>query len=167
MPEPAPHKCIAQALRHHAHIMTTHIQIVRKWQTDNSTISELITNGGLIRGFVLERPGPDTTESGLRLRIPEGTYQLKWHNSSLPKVRGHNPVPLLFNNVVPASRYILIHNGNFPHNTDGCLLVGKTRGTDLVNNSVEMLNELKKFLNECSIETIQLTISSDYTKPKP
>jgi hypothetical protein len=164
MPVSATPQSITQTLRHRAQTMTTHIQIVRKWQTDNSTISELITNGGLIRGYVLERPGPDTTESGLRLRIPEGTYKLKWHNSSLPNVSPHNPVPLLFNNDVPASRYILIHNGNFPHNTDGCLLVGKTRGTDLVNSSVAMLNELKTFLNESSIETIQLTISSDYTK---
>lgn len=143
--------------------MNTHnIQIVRKWQTANSTIGELTANGGLLQGYVLERPGPDTTASGQRLRIPEGTYKLKWHNSSLAGVSPYNPVPLLYNDLVPDSRYILIHNGNFPHNTDGCLLVGKSRGTDLVNDSVALLKELKQYLQDSSIENIQLHISSDY-----
>lgn len=118
------------------------IEIVRKWQNNTATIAELSANGDALKGYVLERPGPDTTQSGLRLRILEGTYRLKWHNSNIPSVKPYNPVPLLYNNTVSEGRYILIHNGNYPHNTDGCLLVGESKGTNAVNSSVSMLRKV-------------------------
>ncbi|NMG71312.1 DUF5675 family protein [Parazoarcus communis] len=138
------------------------IEIVRKWETANATVSVLTANNGSIKGYVLERPGPDTTQAGLRLRIPEGIYRLKWHNSNIDAVKQHNPVPLLYNNQVSEGRYILIHNGNYPHNTDGCLLVGETRGTDFVGSSVSMLQTLKAFLQSNGIENVNLSISSSY-----
>ncbi|WP_341645975.1 DUF5675 family protein [Thauera sp. SDU_THAU2] len=138
------------------------IQIIRKWQSDASTISELSSNNGILKGYVLERPGPDTTRSGLRLRIPEGTYRLKWHNSNIPSVKPYNPVPLLYNSTVSEGRYILIHNGNYPSNTDGCLLVGETKGSNVVNSSVSMLRKLKAHLNDTGIDNVFLEISSDY-----
>lgn len=140
------------------------IEIVRKWETASATVSTLSVDNGTLRGYVLERPGPDTTQSGLRLRIPEGSYRLQWHNSNIDSVKRYNPVPLLYNNVVPQGRYILIHNGNYPRDTDGCLLVGQTRGTDFVGESVAMLRKLTEFLQRGGIETIQLSINSDYPR---
>ncbi|MBR0564798.1 hypothetical protein J5J83_01545 [Azoarcus sp. L1K30] len=141
----------------------TLIRIVRKWQTAQSTISEYSVDGGDLKGFILERPGPDSSTPNLRLRIPEGTYQMRWHDSSLSGVAPYNPVPHLFNAVVPQSRYILMHNGNYPENTDGCLLVGKTRGTDFVSNSVAALNALKDFLNGVDIDQVNVIVSSMYS----
>jgi len=62
--------------------MSAHtITVTRKWETEHSTIGEFHINdaapGEVMHGYILERPGPDTTSSGLRLRIPEGTYNLK------------------------------------------------------------------------------------------
>ncbi|WP_350354100.1 DUF5675 family protein [Phytobacter sp. MRY16-398] len=98
----------------------------------------------------------------LRKRIPEGSYRLQWHNSNIPTVQSHNPVPLLYNSSVPVSRYILIHNGNYPDNTDGCLLIGATKGDNFVGNSVTKLNELKNFLTQEGIENFTVTITSCY-----
>ncbi|MDR2261533.1 MAG: DUF5675 family protein [Azoarcus sp.] len=136
------------------------IHVVRKWETAQSTISEL--SFGNVKGYVLERPGPDTTASGLRFRIPVGAYKIHWHNSGLQGVAPFNPVPELFNDAVPKSRHILIHNGNYPKNTDGCLLVGSTKGTDMVGDSRTMLRKLKAFIQEKGIENVNVIISAGY-----
>lgn len=147
--------------------MPSIITITRKWQSENSTISEVFIPGAkeneLRHGFFLERPGPDTSDSGLRLRIPEGSYQLKWQTrTTLPGVRPYLPVPWLFNNTVPQSRWIYIHNGNYPHQTDGCLLVGETRAEDFVGRSVNALRALKRYLDRVGINSVRLNITSDY-----
>lgn len=36
------------------------IIITRLWQTDNSTVSKYEITGSSIKGYFLERPGPDT-----------------------------------------------------------------------------------------------------------
>lgn len=149
--------------------MSSTIRVVRKWQTDRSTISEFRIadtkpgNGEKAQGFFLERPGPDTAESGLRRRIPEGTYKLKWQNrTTLTGVRPHLPVPWLYSKDLPDSRYIYIHNGNYPSDTDGCLLIGSSRMEDMVGNSVTSLKKLKKYLNRVGIENVTVKITSDY-----
>ncbi len=42
------------------------ISITRRWQTDSSTISTYDISNSSIKGYILERPGPDTTTSGLK-----------------------------------------------------------------------------------------------------
>jgi len=90
--------------------------IYRDTQTQNSTTG--IFTFGNVEGFTLERPGPDTTTSGVGLRIPSGEYNVSIHNGSKYK-----NVLKLYNNQVAKSRAILIHNGNYPSHTDGCILV--------------------------------------------
>ncbi|MEE2001995.1 DUF5675 family protein [Alkalimonas sp. MEB108] len=145
------------------------IKVIRQWATDNSTISRLIIadarpgSGEIAQGYILERPGPDTTQSGLRLRIPEGRYQLQWQTrTNLPGVRPHLPVPWLSNGQVPSSRYIYIHNGNYPRNTDGCLLIGRSRDIDMVGSSVDALNRLKTYLQRVGIDKVIVEITSAY-----
>jgi len=147
--------------------MPSIIKVVRKWETQNSTISEFLIPDGhpseINRGYILERPGPDTTESGLRKRIPEGTYNLKWQTrTNLAGVRPHLPVPWIYNQDVSDSRHIYIHNGNYPRNTDGCLLIGRSRSEDMVGISVQALTRLKKYFKRVGIENVRLRISSDY-----
>ncbi|WP_353613677.1 DUF5675 family protein [Mangrovibacter phragmitis] len=142
------------------------IFVKRIWQTDNSTISTYEISGSKIKGYILERPGPDTKTSGLEKRIPEGVYNLKWHNSNIPSVKKYNPVPLLHNADVPVSRYILIHNGNYPRDTEGCLLVGGSKGVDFVGASVVKLTEIKEFIAKEGIDNFVLSISSCYSTCK-
>lgn len=138
------------------------IFVKRKWQTAASTISTFEVSGTDFKGYFLERPGPDTSVANTAKRIPDGTYKLKWHNSSRPSIGRHNPLPLLYNSMLSPSRYILIHNGNKPEDSIGCLLIGASKSKDRVWNSVSMLEQLKGILNSDGIENFTLIITSCY-----
>jgi len=143
------------------------INVRRKWENRNCTISEFhipgIGQNEIAHGYFLERPGPDTTASGLRKRIPVGDYHIKWQTATnLKGVRPHLPVPWLYNSAVPDTRYIYIHNGNYPHNTDGCLLIGTNRGPDMVGASVGALRRFKRYLDRVGIENVKLRITADF-----
>lgn len=88
------------------------------------------------------KKGPSTAQRNQDRRIPAGVYTLKWHNSP----RFGRMLPLLYNNLVPASRYILIHSGNHSGHTEGCLLVGTSKSENFVGGSRPKLNELLQFL---------------------
>ena len=130
------------------------ITITRNVEDTKCTIGKLLINDAQIRGYTLERPGPSTTTSGLRKRIPAGTYQLQWHNSARFKMA----VPNLFNKDVPAERLILIHPGNYPDDTDGCILAGTTYGPDFIGESVPKIKEIYKWIHEVGIENVTVQI---------
>lgn len=93
----------------------------------------------LLNGYTLEPSGPDTIVPNQDKRIPQGEYALAWHNSPAFRQR----LPLLYNEVVSKERYILIHAGNFPKDTFGCVLVGlKNDGA----NVLESKKALKRLL---------------------
>lgn len=139
-----------------------YIYVVRKKQTTESTLSEFKTSDGSLKGYFLERPGPDTIAENLRLRIPEGTYDLQWHTTSRKSIKDHNPLPILTNQKVPYKRGILIHQGNHASDSDGCLLAGTSKGENIVNASIPMLNKIKQYLKLKGIQNVKLVISSSY-----
>ncbi|MEO8588693.1 MAG: DUF5675 family protein [Flavobacteriales bacterium] len=124
--------------------------INRTTETANSTISTYSIRGGNphehpearnITGFILEPAGPSTARANQDRRIPEGSYNIREHDGA-----HQQNVPLLFNAQVPETRAILIHIGNFPADTEGCLLPGTGQGTDQVTNSGVAFNELNDFM---------------------
>ena len=145
------------------------ILITRKWETEKSTISEffipdaLPNVGEIHHGFFLELEGPDTAERNQRKRIVEGIFNLRWATSTgNSRLRRDLPLPHLYNSDVHQNRGIYIHVGNYPENSDGCLLIGSSRSTNFVGNSRNSLNALKIFLNRVGIENVQINISSNY-----
>jgi hypothetical protein len=68
--------------------------------------------------------------------IPYGTYEviINWSN------RFQRPMPLLLN--VPGFEGIRIHAGNTAADTEGCILVGQSRGVDYVKDSRKAFAEL-------------------------
>lgn len=144
--------------------MSYTIFIKRLWQSDKSTTSQFTISGTNISGYFLERPGPDTTAANVRKRIPDGSYSLKWHASA--KLRKFSPLPNLFNADVPSSRAVLIHPGNVPADTDGCLLPGKTKGDDRIGQSVGLYDDIKKLMVEQGIENFRVSITSCYVDCK-
>lgn len=113
------------------------IKIIRFKENNVGTWGELTWDG--FKCYTFEPEGPDCIESGKDRRIPEGIYNIRWHNSP----RYGKKMPNLFNDRVPASRCILIHNGNFPDDTCGCILPGKTLSDKGVLNSKPVFNELR------------------------
>lgn len=109
------------------------LEVKRRWFTGKSTIGELWVNGERF-SFTLE---PETREDEVKPRaIPEGVYgvEIGWsprHQRMIPIVEG-----------VPGFVGIEIHVGNFPRDTEGCLLVGGSKGEDEVGESAAAFSEL-------------------------
>ena len=111
------------------------------------TLGRFVLHDGervVLIGYTCEPAGPDTTESGMDRRIPQGRYQIAWHDS--PKFRAR--LPLLWNQQVPKSRCILIHSGNTGRNTEGCVLLGTSLGARGVKDSRAALSALLAAVKE-------------------
>ena len=111
------------------------ISLVRKWFSDETTIGVL--DYGEFRCFTLEdkvRP-PGVKVPGMTA-IPAGRYRVEitWSN------RFRRPMPLLFS--VPNFEGIRIHSGNKAEDTEGCILVGKTRAQDWISDSRKAFDAL-------------------------
>lgn len=129
------------------------IEINRFKEIYDGTIGELnlIEEGAgsvVFRCYTLEPAGEDTTEQGKDRRIPEGCYNVAWHNSPSQK----RTCVLLFNERVPKSRYILIHPGNYPKDTSGCILVGDSYNNAGVLNSVKTYNTFFRLVQKYGIK---------------
>jgi len=123
------------------------LEITRFKEIDDMTLGRFILRDGekvVLKGYTCEPAGPDTTQSGMDRRIPQGRYQIAWHDS--PKFRAR--LPLLWNQQVPKSRCILIHSGNTGRNTEGCVLLGNSLGAHGVKNSRAALSALLAAVKE-------------------
>ncbi len=74
----------------------------------------------LLSGYTLEPAGDDCITPGRDLRIPQGKYEVSWDYSP----RFGRVLATLFNDKVSKTRRILIHAGNYPKDTLGCILLG-------------------------------------------
>ena len=132
------------------------IKISRFKDIYDGTIGKLtIMDDGkrLFECFTLEPAGGDTTQRGKDRRIPAGRYLMQWYASPSQK----RMCPLLWNESVPKDRYILIHPGNFPKDTAGCILVGDGYSSAGVSNSVQTYNSFFKICTGKHIEFVEIS----------
>lgn len=128
--------------------------VMRRYkESEECTLGEFYLIEGdsnvMLRGYTIERPGPDSKESGKKLRIPFGTYQTIIHHSEHLKM----DVPLLFNEDVSKDRYILIHVGNKASDLEGCIALGDScNGKDMIFNSRETINKFLKCIKDKELE---------------
>lgn len=122
---------------------------------DDGTLGEFLlldsSENVLLNGYTLEPSGPDTTTHNQDKRIPQGEYSLSWHNSPTFSQK----LPLLHNEAVPKERCILIHAGNYPKDTLGCVLVGlKNDGANVLmsKKALKRLLPLLKGVKKVIIE---------------
>lgn len=122
------------------------LYINRTQNIHDGTIGEFDLKDGnlsLIRGATLEPRGEDCEIPNQDRRIPQGEYRAIFYRSPSFKRR----LPLLYNSKVSKDRFILIHNGNFPADTQGCILVGSRSDHNGVYNSVATLAKLLELIN--------------------
>ena len=122
-------------------------------ESNESTISAFVIPGKDITGFFLEPAGPSTVIANQDRRIPEGSYQLEPFSGATKK-----DVFRLFNEQVSKDRYILIHKGNKPFETLGCLMPGCTYARDEVKSSRDKFEEIGGYLNSKGTENVRLNI---------
>lgn len=106
------------------------VVVRRKWFTASSTISEVWINGELF-GYGLEPVRLADTSSVKPRAIPCGSYALVMAFS--PRFKRTMPHVTQ----VPGFDGVLVHWGNYPKDTEACLLIGKDRGPqpDFIGNS--------------------------------
>ncbi|PAF52016.1 DUF5675 family protein [Helicobacter sp. 13S00477-4] len=113
--------------------------LTRFKEAKDSTLSKLklIDNDKILFECYGLEPLNEGIERDKGYRIPEGKYGLIWHHSQRFKLK----LPLLHNIDVPIDRDILIHAGNYPKDTIGCILVGDSYKQN--NESFSVLNSKK------------------------
>jgi hypothetical protein len=100
------------------------LELQRMSITNVSMGGELSING-TFQCYTLERPPSDP----IFRAIPPGTYSVERYFSS----HFNRIMPHIVN--VPGRTGIEIHYGNYPSDTEGCVLVGETRAMDFVGES--------------------------------
>lgn len=113
------------------------LELKRRVLTSKSTIGDLYVNGAR-ECFTLEDPvrAPGVKVPG-QTAIPAGTYEVVYTKSP----RYGRPMLRLLE--VPMFSGILIHAGNTPIDTLGCVLVGRTEGVDTIYESRAALAALE------------------------
>lgn len=128
--------------------MKANLLLKRLHRTNNSTIGELFLNGKF-ECYTLEdveRPVKIQNQTA----IPKGKYKVIINQS----VRFKQLMPLLLN--VPNFTGVRIHSGNHKDNTEGCILVGRTRSVDFIGNSRAAYRQLFAKLQKAT--EIEITI---------
>mgnify|MGYP003657963720 FL=1 len=116
--------------------------LIRDTFTEESTVGELFINGERICD-TLENPYLDNQRT--ISCIPEGEYPVRLRLARESASRDY--LHLLIQDV-PNRDFILVHRGNFPSQTQGCLLVGLGTQQNVVNNSRLAMDLLiKEILN--------------------
>jgi|SRR5690242_13757550 len=130
--------------------------LIRDTFSQNSTIGELSIDGTFFC-YVLEDVARPVKIHG-QTCIPAGKYLV----TITPSARFKRDMPLL--NDVPAFSGIRIHQGNNASNTDGCLLVGRTKAKDFVGESRAAFAELFPLLQAAIDrgETIEIEIRGGF-----
>ena len=128
--------------------------LIRNTFSKKSTIGELFLNGERICD-TLENPWVDNQRN--ISCIPEGVYPVRLR---LPRESATRDYLHLLVQEVPNRDFILVHRGNFPSQTQGCLLVGLGTEQDVVHNSVLAMDLLIKEILNLGGENINLIIKN-------
>ena len=128
--------------------------LIRDTFTKNSVIGELFINGERICD-TLENPYLDNQRN--ISCIPEGEYPVRLRLARESASRDY--LHLLVQDV-PNRDWVLVHRGNFPSQTKGCVLVGLGTQQDVVNNSVLAMDLLIKEILHLGGENINLIIKN-------
>ena len=135
------------------------LRIIRDKFTDKSTIGKLYVDSPYVFCNTLEDVDRRLENGGEKVYgqtcIPRGTYDVVIDYSNRFKER----MPHILN--VPQFDGIRIHIGNTDKNTEGCILVGVTRGDDFIGDSRLAYNELMAAMENALLnnEKIELQVT--------
>jgi len=134
------------------------LTLQRLFFTQRSTCGELFIDSQTQRFcYTLELPVKDGLPGSA---IPPGTYQIelapspKFHLSNDPWVERYaDAMPHIID--IPKRSLIMIHWGNAPENTDGCILVGNLHDLDTVGDSRAAFEKLYPLLADGDTVEVQ------------
>ena len=135
-------------------IKVINLLLIRDEFTDKSTIGKLHLNDEMFCD-TLELPWLDNQRS--ISCIPEGEYKVRLRLARESATRDY--LHLLVEDVEGRS-YILVHIGNYPKDTKGCILVGQGRQQDFVSNSTLAMDLLMQEIIYLGGKNIKLIIKN-------
>jgi len=142
------------ALKKHIEDKGVNLLIIRDTFTDKSTIGKLFING---ESFCDTLENPYINNQRNISCIPEGEYKVRLRLARESATRDY--LHLLVQDV-PNRDFILVHIGNYPSQTQGCILVGNGREQDAVNNSRLAMDLVMKEILNLGGENINLIIKN-------
>lgn len=132
------------------------LRLERTWRGQNCTIGQMEVDGAH-ECFTLEdvdRPAKIYGETA----IPKTPEDKPYNVIITPSNRFKRDLPLVEN--VPGFEGIRIHPGNTAEDTDGCILVGRTKGSTWISESRAAFNDLfdkiKKALDAGDTVTLEI-----------
>ena len=125
--------------------------LIRDNFTDKSTIGKLYLNGDFY-GHTLELPWNDNKKN--ISCIPKGVYEVEKRHTEKSKYKYEH---LHILDVVDREM-VLMHIGNYPKNSKGCILLGNTRALNFVGESRKAFYNLMYDLG--SFDKIELIIKN-------
>lgn|SRR5574343_717456 len=133
------------------------IRLERQTFTETSTIGSLFIDN-VFFCYTLEDKDRKLESGGKKIMaktaIPRGTYEVIVNYSNRFKVQ----MPLLLN--VPNYAGVRIHTGNKAEHTEGCILLGETKGKDFIGMSRSAYSKFMTRLSKVSkTEKIFIQIS--------
>ena len=128
-----------------------------------SAIEVYNASGTLVGEYRGLEPDYDSVKEYGDTRIPEGTYQVGIRHAGAMTRRYRERFLDWFQgmlHILNVSNYenVYIHIGNYPKDTEGCLLVGRKGVGDMVTQSTAAFEELYKLVIE-SAKAGELTIT--------
>ena len=142
------------ALKKPTEVKGVNLLIIRDTFTKESTIGKLFING---ESFCDTLENPYINNERNISCIPKGQYNVRLRLARESATRDY--LHLLVQDV-PNRKWILVHIGNYPSQTQGCILVGNGREQDAVNNSRLAMDLLIKEILNLGGENINLIIKN-------
>lgn len=138
----------------------------RKYKLESSTIGELIiqdeSEKEIFKCVTCENGGPSTDTPNQDKRIIARTYKLYWTESSVALPKDFKPKCIsLYTDELPSfkERRIHIHIGNYPQDTEGCVLLGYIDNKDgTTGQSKKAVSDFYKIVDTHNIQDFTLEI---------
>lgn len=138
----------------------------KTYKPESSTIGELIiqdeSGKEIFKCVTCENGGESTDTPNQDKRIIARAYKLYWTESKVALPKDFKPKCIsLYTDELPSfkERRIHIHIGNYPQDTEGCLLLGYIdKGDGTIGESTKATNDFYKIVKSNEIQDFTLEI---------
>jgi hypothetical protein len=140
--------------------LKVYITINRTGSTSNSTSGKIHVESDRTNYVEIDRS--KSSFDGYTLEPPSSSKRVPDFTSSEAFLRrDHTPNRIELKDV-PGFTNVQLHPGNYPWNTEGCGLVGKTQEEDRVWNSGDAMNEILDVINKDGSGKIEFNYGIDW-----